>query len=61
MYESRVVKMVKKFPRSHLIVLQCVLEQVEDSDRGFLCELNSALVVKLYNERADRLCIERVN
>jgi hypothetical protein len=52
MFESRVTKVIQKLPRSHLILLQVISNQVDESDSGQLHEISTQTLVKEYNYEA---------
>ena len=49
MFGSKVMKLIKKMPRSHIILLDVIADIVEDSNKGQLTEMNSTELLKKYN------------
>ena len=49
MFGSKVFRLIKKMPRSHIILLDVIAVIVEDSKKGQLTEMNSTELLKQYN------------
>lgn len=62
MYESKVVKIVRKLPRSHLVLLSQLCTYMH-SKSGFATSdlwLTETELLKMYNSKASRLLIDKI-
>jgi Cdc6-like AAA superfamily ATPase len=58
-YGSKLLKTIRKLPRSHLILLNALTEYLEDhSDET---DLREQKVLSLFNQAATRLLVDRIN
>lgn len=63
MYESKVVKLVKKLPRSHLVLLGTLVSYTRSKSSFAACDLwlSETELLNLYNRKASRLLIDRIS
>ena len=62
MFESKIVKIVKKLPRSHLILLEQVhhhFKNQQDEEALREVHLTETELLDMYNRKARQLCIDR--
>ena len=63
MYESKVVKIVRKLPRSHLILLSELCKNYRGKSAKFAMAdlwLNESELLQLFNRKASNLMIDKI-
>ena len=63
MYESKVVKIVRKLPRSHLVLLSELCKYFKSNHGYALADLwlNESKLLTLFNQKAGRLMIDKIS
>ena len=60
LFESKIVKIVKKLPRAHILMLNTIIDWIEQVENTFLI-MDSCELVNKYNFHTKNLMIEKVN
>ena len=63
MFESKIVKIAKKLPRSHLILLEKIyhyFKRGQEDEASREIHLSETELLEMYNRRAKQLCIDRI-